>query len=235
MDIDYAGQELEAFARATNWKAYLRAAIGPYLTGDVAEVGAGLGETARALRPGSAAKTWTAIEPDPAMAAVVAAKAATGELGDRVIPSSGTLADLPDEPAFDCVVYVDVLEHIEHDRAELELACRRLRSGGRIVVLSPAYPWLYSPFDRAIGHYRRYTKAMLRAIAPPGMAEHRARYLDSAGFVASAANRLILRQSMPSGGQVGIWDGLMVPVSRLVDPLLGYLFGRSVLIVWTKP
>ena len=40
--LDYAGQELETFALAANWKAYVRAKLAPFIVGDVAEVGAGL-------------------------------------------------------------------------------------------------------------------------------------------------------------------------------------------------
>ncbi len=66
------------------------------------------------------------------------------------------------------------------------------------------------------------------------MTEDFCRYLDSAGLMASAANRFLLRRSMPSEAQVLTWDRLLVPVSRIVDPLFGYSFGRSVIMVWTK-
>ncbi len=233
--MEYQGRELESFALARNWKAYVQKALGPYLTGDVAEVGAGLGETTRALRPGSLARSWACIEPDPAMATAIARAAAAGDLGAGVTSHCATLAQLPADASFDSVVYVDVLEHIEDDRGELRLAAERLRPGGRIVVLSPAFPFLYSEFDRAIGHYRRYTRRMLRAIAPPGLAEIDSRYLDGAGLLASAANRLLLRQAMPSKAQVLTWDRLMVPASRLLDPLILHAFGRSVVMVWVKP
>lgn len=232
--MDYPGRELESFALAQNWKAYVQRVLDRYLLGDVAEVGAGLGETTKALRPGSRARTWACIEPDPAMAQAIVAAEAKGDLGSNVAVHCATLAGMPEQARFDSIAYIDVLEHIEDDSGELRLAADRLRPGGRIVVLSPAFQWLYSEFDRAIGHYRRYSLKALRAAAPPGMAEEFCRYLDSAGLMASAANRFLLRQSMPSEAQVLTWDRLLVPVSRFVDPLFGYSFGRSVIMVWTK-
>lgn len=234
MEIAYPGRELELFAAAHNWKAYLRRAIAPFLNGDVCEVGAGLGETARVLRPGSRSVSWTCLEPDPNMAETLRGLAARGELGPDTSVHCGTLADLPHGQTFDCVAYVDVLEHIEDDRLELQAAAGRLRAKGQLVVLGPAFPFLFSEFDREVGHFRRYTKTMLRRIAPPKLTETQAKYMDSVGFLASCANRLVLRQDLPSPAQIKVWDRLLVPPSRILDGLAGPFFGRSVLMVWTK-
>lgn len=102
-------------------------------------------------------------------------------------------------------------------------------------MLAPAHQWLFTPFDEAIGHYRRYTRRWLRAAAPDGLALSRLVYLDSIGMLASLGNRLVLKSSMPSSGQIAAWDRLMVPLSTLADPLLGYSIGKSVLAVWKKP
>lgn len=232
--LDYAGQELETFALAANWKGYVRAKLAPFIVGDVAEVGAGLGETTRALIPSPLARSWTAIEPDAAMAQSIRARAEAGDFLRPVDVHATTLAQLPKGKDFDTVIYIDVLEHIEQDRAELSAALARLRPGGRIVVLSPAYQFLYSEFDRAIGHFRRYTAKQLRALTPSGASIEASFYLDSVGMIASAANKLLLRQKMPGRGQVLTWDRLMVPLSRLIDPLVGRSFGRSVIVVWTR-
>src|SRR6185503_3856669 len=128
----------------------------------------------------------------------------------------------PAQPSFDTILYIDVLEHIEDDRRELERAACRLKPGGRIIVLSPAHGWLYSPFDKAIGHCRRYTTTMLRELTPPALRIEKAFYLDSVGLLASSANRLLLKQSMPRPKQLKVWDKLMVPCSRLLDPITGH-------------
>ena len=59
-------------------------------------------------------------------------------------------------------------------------------------------------------------------------------YLDSVGLLASLSNRAMLRQHMPTARQIAIWDRLMVPMSRLLDPLLFHRLGKSVLAVWRK-
>lgn len=74
--------------------------------------------------------------------------------------------DLPfAEGAFDVVTCLDVLEHIDDDRAALRELLRVTRPGGRLVVTVPAYPALWSRHDEQNLHRRRYTRASLRAAA----------------------------------------------------------------------
>ena len=113
-------------------------------------------------------------------------------------------------------------------------ATAHLQPGGHLVVLSPAHQFLYTPFDRAIGHFRRYSRASLRAAAPPELRETNLIYLDSVGMIASAANRLLLSQSMPSEHQILAWDRLMIPVSRVLDPLFLNRVGKSVVGIWRR-
>jgi 2-polyprenyl-3-methyl-5-hydroxy-6-metoxy-1,4-benzoquinol methylase len=58
-------------------------------------------------------------------------------------PVCGTLRSLKDQQ-FDTIVYIDVLEHKEDDREELERATLHLRSKGHLIVLSPAHQSLRS-------------------------------------------------------------------------------------------
>jgi hypothetical protein len=118
--------------------------------------------------------------------------------------------------------------------AELQRAAHRLRPGGRVIILSPAHQWLFTPFDSSIGHFRRYNRSSLSKASPPGLQLESIFYLDSCGIVASAANQLLLRQSMPTKAQIGVWDKFIVPISRLVDPLLMYSLGKSIVGVWRK-
>ncbi len=229
--IDYIGSELELFAEAQRWKRYLRSAMTPYIRGRVLEVGAGIGAMTKALHGGSET-SWTCLEPDPMLSAKLS-NVVSGLPGNLLVVN-GTLSDLPATATFDSILYVDVLEHIELDAAEVELAAQHLAPGGRLIVLCPAHQALYSPFDHHIGHYRRYDSGMFRALTPPGTMIDSVRYLDSAGFFLSLANRLLLRANMPTRRQVLIWDRLFVPISRLTDRLTGGRIGKSVLAVWAR-
>jgi hypothetical protein len=168
------------------------------------------------------------LEPDPALSGKAQVPPGVRWMG-------GSLADLPASERFDCILYLDVLEHIADDAGELERARGHLLPGGALAVAVPAHQYLYTPFDARIGHHRRYDKAGMRRIGPTGLELETLRYLDTAGLAASGANRLLLRQSEPSLGQVLFWDRVLVPCSRLLDPLTGYRLGKSLLAIWRKP
>jgi SAM-dependent methyltransferase len=229
----YPGRELELFAAAAHWKRYLAAEIAPFLGRRVLEVGAGIGATTLALARDPSA-TWLCLEPDPRLAATLGERIARGELPPFCAAMCGALADLPGPAQYDTILYVDVLEHIEDDVAEMRTAALRLAPGGHLVVLSPAHAWLYSPFDEAVGHHRRYTRRTLAAVGPKGVDLVRMRYIDSVGLLASLANRVALKQAIPTLGQVMTWDRMLVPLSTWIDPILGHRLGKSVIAVWRR-
>lgn len=231
----YVGDELELFAQAKHWKAYLRARIAPWIgpSAEVLEVGAGIGGTTRVLCP-SDARRWIGLEPDPRLAEQLGSAIAQGALPAFCEARVGTLADLGPDERFDAILYIDVLEHIERDRDEVQAAADRLKPGGRLIVLAPAHQWLFTPFDRAIGHYRRYSKSSLKRLTPEGLRLAELRYLDSAGLLASTANRILLRQAMPTPRQIAVWDRILVRASRVLDPLTAGALGKSVLAVWRR-
>src|ERR1051326_1831726 len=231
-DYTYLGSELELFARARHWKSYWASRLRRVIRGAVLEVGAGTGANSVILADGKQSR-WVCLEPDAKLAAIIEAHE-TDSCAGQLEVRCGTIGALAASEAFDTILYIDVLEHIEDDMAELERAGNHLTPGGRLIVLSPAHGWLYSRFDEAIGHFRRYTARTLTALTPAGLKVITTFYFDSAGLAASAANRFILRQALPNARQIHCWDTWMVPCSRILDPLSAYCFGKSVICVWER-
>jgi SAM-dependent methyltransferase len=233
-ELKYIGDELTIFALAKNWKAYFAAALNPFIRGEVAEPGAGLGTTTLTLCDPAEKSSWLCVEPDRTMADGLLKSCAEGGLPARCAIHCGVLADLPPDKTFDTVIYIDVIEHIEDDQGEFETAAARLRPGGRVVVLAPAWQHLYSLFDKRIGHFRRYSRASLTALRAPGLRLETSFYLDSVGYFASLANCLLLKQDAPVKSQILLWDNVMVRASRVLDPLILRSIGRSVIAVWIR-
>jgi len=233
-EYTYVGQELDLFAHAINWKAYFHARLAKYVRGDVLEIGAGIGGTTRTLCDGDQS-SWVCAEPDAEMASRLAQVAQEEPFPVTPEVLVGGLADLDPERRFDAILYIDVLEHIEDDRGELEMARRFLKPGGNLVVLSPAFQFLFSPFDAAVGHHRRYTARSLTAVMPSGLERVRVFYLDSVGMLTSLLNRFVLKQGTPDIKQIQLWDRVIVRVSRFVDPVVLHSFGRSVIAVYGMP
>ncbi len=229
----YSGTELDLFAKALHWKAYWTREIDPYLGETVLELGAGIGATAQALGH-RRYQRWLGVEPDAGLAQVVAQAIADGRLPPGHAITCGTSTDLPNHERFDTVLYIDVLEHIEDDRGELQRVAQHLLPGGHIVIVAPAHNFLYTPFDKKIGHFRRYNKAMLRAIVPAGLRVQRLRYLDSVGMLASLANKLVLQSDSPQANQIRFWDSVLVRASLVVDKLSAHRLGKSIVCVLKK-
>jgi SAM-dependent methyltransferase len=99
------------------------------------------------------------IELDPG-AAELARSRGRGEV--RI----GRLEELPWEDAtFDLITCLDVIEHTPDDRVTLRELRRVCKPGGFLLVTVPAYQGLWSMHDVANHHYRRYSRARLRASA----------------------------------------------------------------------
>jgi len=227
--LRYAGTELDLFECAVNWKRRIAALVRPWVQGRVLEVGAGTGGTTIAL-PVERAERWTCLEPDPVLCDRLEERIAASELPGTVDVQVGRIAEV--DGSYDCILYIDVLEHIEDDRGELLAARDRLREGGVLIVLSPAFPFLSTPFDDHVGHFRRYTRGSLSEVVPAGLRRERLTYVDSVGMLASLGNRLLLRSAHPTHRQIQFWDRWLVPASSWLDPIVPC--GKSVFGAWRR-
>ena len=120
-----------------------------------------------------------------------------------------------DSNKFDLILLVDVIEHIKDDKKVLKKLFNKLKPFGKMVIFVPACQYLYSPFDRQIGHFRRYSIKSLESILPLKSKVIERKYIDSVGFFASLYNKLLLRSKNPTIKQVLIWDRIIVPLSIL--------------------
>ena len=231
--VVYPGTELEMFSKAVNWKKYLSSFIKPHIRGKVLEAGAGLGFTTGWLKHGHE-QEWVLLEPDPGMAALLTQKVNRDPAWTHCSVLNGTIGDIAPGRFFDTIIYIDVLEHIQDDKEEIRMAANRLNAGGKLIILSPAYQFLFSPFDKAIGHFRRYSRKRLTSVAGAFLEIESIRYLDTAGLLSSLGNKLILKQQYPTQRQVAFWDKFFVPVSRILDKFFFYSFGKSILGIWIR-
>ncbi len=228
--FDYSGTELAALAAAVNYHRWIYSKIRPYLGDTIVEVGAGIGSFSTLLLE-TVPRSLVAFEPSTNLFPHLVE--AVGQ-DDRVQPINAVFKPnyLPD--GADSLVYVNVLEHIEDDKAELRYAFEALRPGGHLLVFSPALPWLFSDFDRHVGHYRRYTKAgLIDSAKAVGFRIVQAQYFDLLGILPWYVNFVLLR-AYPGRGSVVLYDKLVVPPMRVVEGVLPPPIGKNVLLVASK-
>lgn len=91
---------------------------------------------------------------------------------------------------FDFWTAMDVLEHL-NDPAELLRGLRPSLAEGAVgVVTVPAFPFLFSDWDRALGHRRRYTRGTLRELLEgAGYTIHTMRFLYGFAFLPAILRR----------------------------------------------
>lgn len=231
MASDYPGRELEAMAFAANYHDWIVGELAPFLGRRVAEVGAGIGSVSVLLLR-QPIERLEAYEPSANMFPRLAARLA-GEPRARAV--NAFFGAEPAAQLFDSVAYINVLEHIEDDRGELARAFATIRPGGHVLVFVPALAWLYSDFDRRIGHARRYSRAGLREVArAAGFEVASAKYFDVAGVLPWFVNFVLLRRGLGAGG-VALYDRLVVPPMRRIEGWIAPPLGKNLLMVARKP
>jgi cyclopropane fatty-acyl-phospholipid synthase-like methyltransferase len=133
---------------------------------------------------------------------------------------------------FDSAASANVFEHIADDTRAMAAVYALLEPGGTFNLLVPSHPYLMSPFDRAIGHYRRYTMAELRRkLESAGFRVGAIRRSNPIGAIGWALNNCLLRRRRLGG--VAIYDRL-VPALSWLDQRLELPVGLSLTARATK-
>ena len=145
-------------------------------------------------------------------------------------------ATLVDEgQRFDSIVMLNVLEHIADDVAVLQTLGKLLEPEGRIILYVPALNGLYGPWDRKVGHYRRYAPWRLRAVlAAAGLVEVDVRYMNLLSVPAWwAFSRTKAERGV--GGSLALWDRTGIRLGRRFESVVRVPVGltSSASLAWT--
>jgi 2-polyprenyl-3-methyl-5-hydroxy-6-metoxy-1,4-benzoquinol methylase len=139
------------------------------------------------------------------------------------------------EHRIDSVVCLNVLEHVSDDHRALRQMAALLPARGRVVLIVPAFGALYGPIDSKLGHYRRYSKASLRALAAAtNFRVTQLRYMNLIGFFGWWFNARVLKKEEQSDAQIAAFDKIVVPVISRVERLLPPPLGQSLFVVLEK-
>ena len=159
----------------------------------------------------------------------------------------GSAENLPvGDARLDVVVALDVLEHLDDDRGALGEILRVLRPGGVLLATVPAYPFLWSSHDEALGHRRRYRRAELRErLSAAGFEITLCSYVMGSilpvAIVIRLAERLWPRQGPRESGYFTLprpLNDLLAHVTGLggyLVPIMVLPFGLSIVAVARRP
>ena len=156
----------------------------------------------------------TGVEPSH-----TAAQFARRRTGATVVEGDAVATTLPDH-AFDLVTMLDVLEHLEDDRAGLAEVKRILKPGGTYLITVPAFMFLWSSHDEALHHYRRYRRPQLkRLLAEAGLEVSWMTYFNAALFPPVAAVRVGRKLLRRDGGQADGVEVLPQPFNSVFEAI----------------
>ncbi|MGA2143791.1 MAG: methyltransferase domain-containing protein [Bryobacteraceae bacterium] len=230
---EYLLADQRKMSLAKNYFAWQARLVLPHLGRRVVEVGSGIGNFTGWLLDRELA---VAVDIDPAALGEVRSRYGERDnLRPVLCDAAGSEFAGLAQFAPDSCVCLNVLEHIGDDGAALRNMAQILPPGGTVVLLAPAFPTLYGPIDRNLGHFRRYTRRELVAVASgAGLAVRRLRYINLAGWFGWWWNARVARREAQSEAQIAVFDRWVVPVVSRVESVAPVLFGQSLLGVWEK-
>jgi len=94
---------------------------------------------------------------------------------------------------YNLICSMDFLEHVEDDKVVFKWMVDHLCSGGVLFITVPAYSWLFSFHDTALGHYRRYTTKDLCNLKGSNLELLKKGYFNCTLFPLVAAIRILHR------------------------------------------
>jgi len=135
---------------------------------------------------------------------------------------------------FDSIFLLNVIEHIQDDHLAVENCRYLLKQGGHLILLAPAYSWLYSSFDKQLGHFRRYSlRSLSKLLRKNDLDILSGSYFNFAGIGGWLLFGKILHQKMLSSGEMSVFDKI-VPMAKAIDKLLAKKTGLSIIVTGLK-
>jgi len=233
IDARYGHDVLDSLSDARHFNRWMADVIEPHLGNNILEVGSGIGNITRVLPKRD---RLTATDMDPVYLELLENAYADHDLVDvqKLDLTSDADFDALGERAYDTVVCLNVLEHIEDDLAALKRMRRLLVPGGRLILLVPQYRWLYGSYDKHLHHFRRYNRAdAVRLLESAGYGVEKNFNFNVLAILGWWVNSCLLKRETMGCYQIKIFD-MLVPLVKPLETLL-LLPGLSLVCIARNP
>lgn len=226
--MEYKGQELEIFDKATIWRKYVHNLIKYYFKDNLLEVGAGIGSFTSNYFKNFA--NVVLCELDEKNIQILSKKFSQN---NNIIIQKKDIRNL--ESKFNTIMYLNVLEHIENDLGEINFALEKLNFGGHLIILVPAHQKLFSKFDEAIGHCKRYDIDFFKTNKFKNSEIQKLIFIDFFGYILYFFNKIFFKDEVyPSKFKIFLWDKIFSPITIILDYITRYKFGKNILCIYKK-
>ena len=234
----YVGRDMEAMAFAVKYHRWILETFRPYLGTRLVEVGAGSGSFSEMLLD-LPFESLSLVEPSGNIYKLLEQRIAGSSRRSNLSTYNGVFRNVASAISADqdpdSIIYVNVLEHIEDDEAELNLIHSTLSQRGRAFIFVPAFRWLFGPFDEKVGHFRRYTRRELEnKCRRAGFKIVSSRYFDLIGIVPWWIKYRLLKSSALELRSVELYGRYIVPVTKRVEWLVRPPVGKNIILIAEK-
>ena len=222
---DYNGWELESFDEASNFRELQLNKIKKFIKNkDIIDIGSGNGGLINYYLKET--NKVSAIEPSVKLKKVLEAKY---KKKINIFLNKKRL-----KKKYDVILYMDVIEHIKKYNKEIELIKNNLKKDGLIIINVPAFNFLYTDFDKNIGHIKRFSKKDILNISKKhNLKIEKIEYYDSIGFFLILFTKFFFKIKLNKRNvknNIKIWDSL-IPISKFFDRIFLNLIGKSLICV----
>ena len=233
-EFDFEGEEnLRAIAEADKFNEWMYQQVVPHCTGKILEIGSGIGNLSYFFdRDGMDIDLSDIREQYRSYLKKSFEKRA---VLDMDIVADGFIEMHGDKlGTYDAVFALNVVEHIKDDKLAIENMIKLLKPGGKIIILVPAYQWLYNGFDVALEHFKRYTKSRLLGIFPTtGAKLIRSWYFNFAGIFGWFLVGSVMKKKLIPESNMKLYN-VLTPIFKIADKVVLNKMGLSVIAVYQK-
>ncbi len=232
-EIDLEGMEtLHVIEKANKFNRWMYETIKPFCKGKILEIGCGIGNISEFFIQDSQDIVLSDLREN--YLEIVSKKFTNPTIKINLIdPEFDTKYD-EIIGKFDTVFALNVIEHIEDDKQAIANCKKLLKKGGNLIILVPAYQFLFNNFDKELEHFRRYTRKKIETVIAENHLEIvNSFYFNFIGIIGWYVSGSILKKKTIPENQMGLFN-LLVPVFRWADKIILNKIGLSVICVSKK-
>jgi SAM-dependent methyltransferase len=236
--VDIQGEDtLNTIALANHLNSWMYNSIKPFCRGKILEIGSGVGNISEYFLNDKANIFLSDIREGYCVSLCA-------KFADKSTLRGIEVINLVDEDfdkkfkdyfgSFDSVFALNVVEHIFDDTLAISNCYKLLSPGGHLIILVPAYQWLFNDFDKELEHYRRYTRKRLESLFISfNLSISHSQYFNAAGIPGWFISGKMQHHKIIPTGQIRLFNRLVF-LFRLFDKLICNSFGLSVITVGKK-
>lgn len=238
IEKDEVGIEtLDVISSADKFNKWMYETIEPYCRGEILEIGSGIGNLSKYFLEANANITLSDIRSNYCRHLENDFKESSSLKGVLNLDLVDPMFELKYKNyfnMFDTIFALNVVEHIKNDQMAIENAKKLLKSSGKLIILVPAYDFLYNNFDTELCHFRRYNLEKLKSLyIAAGLSIIKGFYFNCIGMIGwYVSGKLQGNRNIPKS-QMSFYNKL-VWLFRIADKIVMNKTGLSVIVVGEK-